>query len=78
MRNCTVLPLASASVLRCPLKSIGRLPISSPSWIGLTFETILCACRNVLNALPSYIENLASAELLEIVESSHREKALLA
>lgn len=38
MRNCTVLPLPSASVLQFPLKSLGMLPVSSPSWIGLIFN----------------------------------------
>lgn len=59
-RNCTVLPSPSASVLQFPLKSIGRLPVSSPSWLWLVFETIWCACFNIWSALSSYIKNIAS------------------
>lgn len=57
-----------------PLKPIGGLPLSSPGWVGLIFETILCAGVNILSALPSYIVNPASG-ILEIVESSHRESS---
>lgn len=61
MRNCTVFPSSSVSVLQFPFKSIGRLPVSSPNWIWLIFETILCACLNILGAFSNYIKNLASS-----------------
>lgn len=74
MRNCTAFLLPSASVIQLLLKPVGGLPLSSPSWTGLIFKTILCAGINILSVLSSYTVNPASS-FLEIVESSHRESS---
>lgn len=65
----TVFLLPFVTVVQLPLKPIGGLPQSSPSWIWLIFETILCAGINILSALSAYIVNPASC-ILQIVESS--------